>query len=663
MAFVYSVIASLVLALLLAALARRVLGVPVGWPRSIVIGLMISGMSNPLVFYLLDRAGLMVDGTYTGTMLQGATYMVIPIAWVFALGLALLVISEVVIPTGSLPSPVAIITGWRPWRRRSKRYSRIMFIAVRHGLGRFLRIGGNRRTDELAGRAQTARALRNALNDGGVTFVKLGQMLSTRRDLLPDEFIVELSRLQSSADPLPWPRANAAIESALGRPIGDVFAHVDPEPLASASVGQVHDAEFLDGRKVVIKIQRPEAAAQVTADLDIIGRLATRLERIAPWARSIGLTRLVAGFAESLHEELDYTVELDNIRTVQAGMASLDNSIVEIPQVYPEWTSRRLLVMDKLEGVPVSRATEVLAELGDEAGTEMAGKLLAEILRQILITGVFHADLHPGNILIRSDGTIALLDFGSVGRLDSSSRTALGLLLLAIDRDDAIGATESLIQLLDRPDQLSERELERDIGQLMVRYRHGLGSQGSAGMFGSLLRLVSQYAFAVPPQVGAALRALGALEGTVTLISPRIDVVAAAREEGRDFVGSLNDEGAIRRNIEGELLKILPLLQRIPLRLNRISDDVENGRFLVNVRPLADPSDRRFLTSLVNQVTMTIIAAAVTLGAIMLLTSDAGPSMGGGLQLYAMFGYLLLFVGFVLGLRVLVLAFRRAWAE
>src|SRR5690606_6798584 len=331
-----------------------------------------------------------------------------------------------------------------------------------------------RRTAPVQGMAKTARSLTAALNEAGVAFIKFGQMLSSRPDLVADVFVRELSRLQTGADPEPWPRIEAAIEEALGRPIGEVFAPVDPEPLAAASVAQVHAGELLGGERVVVKVQRPGAQRQVEADVDILLRLGRRLDRGTAWGAALGVRRLAEGFADSLEEELDYTVEMDNMRAI-AGAGG-----IRVPAPYPEHSSRTLLVMERIDGVPVGDAAGLLAGFTAEERREIAERLVGEVLRQITVTGVFHADLHMGNILIGPDRELAMLDFGSVGRLDSGARTSLGLLLMAIERDDSIAASDALIDLLDRPDELDERRLEREVGQVMVRFAGGLGGRGAA---------------------------------------------------------------------------------------------------------------------------------------------------------------------------------------
>ncbi|HEX7658286.1 MAG TPA: AarF/UbiB family protein [Pseudonocardiaceae bacterium] len=652
---------SVVFVLLLAVLARQILGVPVGWFRSIVFGYAIVGLSTPVMTFVATKAGFFTQGHLIGNPVAGFLIAILAIAWMFALGLTGLVILEAVLPTGSIPDPITLLRRWRRQRRRVRRYAVIVGIAVRHGLGRFFRAGGradpgNRVSDP--GMRQTAIALRRALEDAGVAFVKLGQMLSTRPDLLHPAILTELTKLQTQVEPAPWTEIEPAIRGALDRPIDEVFRSIEPTPLAAASVGQVHEARLLDGRAVVIKVQRPAARRQIAADLDIILQLARRLDRVTGWGRSLGIRRLAEGFADSLTEELDYGIELDNTRAV-AGTLRPDDRIV-VPRTYPEFSGQTLMVMEKLDGIPIADATTLLAGFDARERNRLAADILGSVLRQIIVSGVFHADLHPGNLLIRPDRTVGLLDFGSVGRLDQPARTALGLTLYSVERDDPIAATGALIELLGRPEELDQRELERSVGEIMVRYRVG---GGGLGMFTALFRLVMAYQFAVPSQVAAAFRAMGTLEGTLAMVCPGFDLLTSAREQSGDLSHTTFSMDEITQTAQEQLMSLLPVVRRLPHRINKITEDLENGRFTINIRMLADQRDRAFITGIAQQVMTTILAAAAAIAAIMLLTSDSGPMMTSTVRLYVFLGYALLFVGFVLGLRVLVRVFFRRWRE
>jgi ubiquinone biosynthesis protein len=656
------VVAALINALILGFISRRLLGVPVGWPRTIVVSLLVSWLFNGVVILIgrIPGVDLAVESSGTdisaeiGTV-QALLLVLLGLAWAVAFGLALLVILEAIVPTGSLPRPIPWLRGLPARWRRSRRYAQIITIATRHGLGGYLR--GRGRVPSGESDSAVARSLREALADGGVTFVKLGQMLASRPDLIGPAFARELSQLQSDVPASPWPVVESAVRSELGRPLPEVFATVDETPLAAASVAQVHPGTLLDGTPVVLKVQRPEARAQVTADLDIVIRLAGWLQRSTGWGRRLGIVNLAEGFAASLDEELDYTVELANHAAVAADLEPRDGVVV--PHAYRELSTPRLIVMERMSGTPVSRAAPLLATMDPAIRLSMAHRLLRTVLRQVMVTGVFHADLHQGNVLVDGTGRLALLDLGAVGRLDSGSRDALGLLLHAIERRDSVAATDAVLDLLDRPDDLDDRVFERELGQLLQRFA-GAGGGGSSGMFQALFSLVIRHHFAVPPQVAAALRALGALEGTLWSISPGVDLVAAAREEGRELLASRFGPSEVRAALEDQLVTLLPLLHRLPRRISSITESFERGRSVVSVRVLADERDRGFVTGIVQQLTTTVLAAACALGGIILLVSDTGPYMLPTVRRYAFLGATLFFFGFVLAARALALVFRRS---
>lgn len=649
------VFGSLVNALLLSIVARRLLGVPVGWPRTLLLSLFVNAGMVGLLGWVLDSLGLdrTLDADRASTEAAAVQFLVLALAlaWIVAVEIGILAILEALAPTGSLPGPVELVRTLPARLRRLRRYIAIAGIVLRHGLGRYLTPRGGRSGPPSAA---TAQALRRALTAGGVTFVKLGQMLSTRPDLLPPAYIDELEKLTSDVPAQPWSVVHETLRAELGRDPDAVFASVDPEPLAAASVGQVHRAVLLDGTQVVIKVQRSDARAQVTADLDIVSRLAAWLQRTAPWARSLGVRDLAAGFAASLEEELDYRVEAGNVAAVAAALP--DGSSIRVPAVHADLSSGRVLVMEQMPGRPLSRAREEVAGLGVEQRKALADALLNTVLGQVLGTGVFHADLHAGNVLLTIDGTLSLLDFGAVGRLDRGARTTLGLLMLAVDRQDAAAATQAVTDLLDAPPTLDDRALERDLGGLIMRF--GTAQGQAAEMFVALLRLVLRHGLSVPPGVAAAFRSLGALEGTLRTLDPRLDLVAAARSQGRALVSDRLSPEGVKAELVDQLATWVPMMQRLPRRISSVVEDLNNGTLTVTVRTLASTGERRFVTGLVQQVVMTLLAATSAICGVMLALYAGGPTMAGDLRLTTFLGLVALLFAFVLGCRAAVLIFR-----
>ena len=646
--------------LLLGAVTRRLLGVPVGWPRTIVVSaiLLVAGgapareISRNLGF--LTEDGQVVEGN---ELVVGAVTFVV-LLWIIAAGLAMLVILEAIVPTGSLPGPLTLVRGLPARRRRAARYAAVVGVAVRHGLGGFLGRGARRGLGDDAPRV--ARALREAFTDAGVTFVKLGQMLAARPDLIGEPFARELARLQSEVEPEPWDDRRAdARGGADASPWPGCCPSSTPSRSRRRRWARCTPAGSRTALPVVVKVQRRNARAQVTADLDIVGRLARLLEKRTSWGRSLGLTALADGFAASLDEELDYRVEAANVRAISAAQAA--PGAVHIPLVHEELSGPRVLVMERVEGAPVSKARQRTA-LPDALRAAVRGRRRAArrpCCARSSGSGVFHADLHGGNVVLRPDDSLALLDFGSVGRLDSTARDGLARLLAAIDRGDSISATDALITLLDRPAELDDRLLEREVGALVGRYRHGLGALGATGLFPELFGLVVRHGFAVPPQLAATFRSLGALEGTLRLIDPGLDLVGAARAAGRDLIEERLAPAQVRAGLEEQLAQLLPVLKRLPRRVDALTGAAQDGRLTVQVRLLAHQDDRAFVTDLVQQVTMTVLAAAATLSAVLLILAPGGPELGADVRLFPLLGATILFFGFVLAARVLALAFQR----
>lgn len=647
---------TLLFAWLIANTVRRVLGVRVGWPRTLVVSLILVYSLSELTTDVLQYVGIsesteITDSNVVAVMaLSGLVGL-----WGFALAALVLVVLEIMLPTGSLPTLRSLFFGWGKRWRRFGRFVEVGWIFFRNGLASQLR--GFRSPDKQAdGGHAVARSLRIALDQCGITFIKAGQMLSTRADLLPPAFVKELSTLQTTAEPEEWAAVRRSLEGCLGREVEEVFAEINPVPLAAASSAQVHVGQLRDGGEVVVKVQRPDAARAAELDLDILQLLSRILDANAPWARRMGIIDLAEGFAASLREELDYRIEIDNMSAMRA---SLDRRGVRIPRVEQEMSSAKLIVMERFDGKPVSKAAAEIAALHPEQRVTAADTLLRAVLDQIVKDGIFHADLHAGNVFIWPDGGVGLLDFGSVGRIDATSRRALTRLLWAIDADDPVTATDALLGIVDAPRSLDERQLTREVGALLAKFRGGFGvGGGSAQVFSELFQLMLDHGLGIPPSLAAALRSLGALEGTLKLINPELDLVDAARAVGRESVAELSSA-----DLKGEVLKhlmhVLPLLEHMPHRINRISEDLESGSFRAHVRLMSDPEDRRYIESLVQQLVTAALAVGAVLGGILLIITTGGPMLMDKVSLFSVLGGLLAFAGFVLSLRSVALVFSR----
>jgi ubiquinone biosynthesis protein len=377
--------------------------------RTIVAGLAGQALTSTIFTAMASGWHL---GARQPSVAYGAVLGFAALSWAcgLLLAMAILVTWQAFIPAGTVPPPATWPRSLRSRAARSRRYWQIVRIFTRCGVRPLGRAPQGARS------ASLARSLTEALDRSGVVFVKFGQALSTRRDLLPPEFTSELGRLQDRVTPLPW----AQIERVLGEELGGtgVFTEIDTDPLASASIAQVHAATLHTGERVVVKVLRPGVTSLVERDLDIIARLARRAEVRMGWARAIGVANLAEGFAAALREELDFRVEAGNLHAVgTANGAVADSARIVIPRAYHDLSTRRVLVMERLDGQALSKAAQ--DPLADRDRERLARELLDSLLRQIVVDGVFHADPHPGNILLLDDGRLGLIDFGSVGRLDS----------------------------------------------------------------------------------------------------------------------------------------------------------------------------------------------------------------------------------------------------
>jgi len=265
---------------------------------------------------------------------------------------------------------------------------------------------------------------------------------------------------------VPWPQIAAVITAELGRRVDEVFADIDPEPLAAASVGQVHAARLRGAGPVVVKVRRPGVAQVVERDLDIAFRLASRLEVWTRWAGPIGATQLAEGLAGALREELDYRIEAANIRAVAESAAYRRSDRIRIPAVDTALSGQAVLVMQRMVGTTFSDAGPALDQVpGGRA--DVARVVLDFLVYQVVLDGLFHADPHPGNILLLADGSIGLLDFGSVGRLDQALRRALQRMLAGMDAADPFAVSDALLEVARRPDEVDDLALERDLGRFL----------------------------------------------------------------------------------------------------------------------------------------------------------------------------------------------------
>mgnify|MGYP003407363527 FL=1 len=639
-------VATVVAMWLIGAFARRVLGTRVGIIRILLAGVVGLG------------AGIGFESRFVwGVANYNAALIPVQVGIILFVAVAFLVVAEVFVPQGTVARPDEWVVGARHRTERTRRYRELARIALRHKLVPF-KLNTQPTSAGAAERTRQAQALRGALEDAGGAFVKLGQILSTRTDVLPIEFTTALSTLQQNVPPVPWAEIAVALEAELGRPLNTVFKNIDEHPLAAASIGQMHVATLLSGEKVAVKVQRPGIDRLVERDIDITRRIASRLTESAAWARQFGIGELAESLSLSLMDELDYRLEASNIAAMeftQAQHAPADR--VRIPHRFVSLCTQRVLVMEFIEGTTLSDPTAT-ANLDEATRGALATQLFHSALTQIMDDGVFHSDLHPGNVMLTPSDELALIDFGSVGRLDSEVRGQITDVLLAFSQSDSRAFADALLAFVELPDDLDEFALRRQIGEFMARFL-GPGAVIDVSAFTQMILVLTNNQLAVPSELTAAFRAMATLEGTLRVLSPGFDFVAEASQYASVRIAHAQRPSAVAKAVKTELARMIPLARRLPYRIDQITGDLADGRLSVNVRLFADRRDRALLRDFGNLASLTFLAGVFGIMAAMLLTSTDGPLVTDSISLFQLFGYLLVIASGVLTLRVFFDIFRR----
>jgi len=406
-----------------------------------------------------------------------------------------------------------------------------------------------------------ARRLRDALEELGPTYAKLGQILSTRPDLLPPEFITELATLQDDVAPLTEAEVVQVMEEELGVPWEDVFASIDPEPLAAGTIGQVHKATLESGDRVVVKVQRPGARNEIMRDLGLLRLFAEKTESREALRRIVDLPAVVEHLSTSLQRELDFEQEATNIDRMREVLEPF--SRLDAPSVHHRFTTKRLLVLELIPGGPVREAPQ-----GPER-KEAAGQLLEAFYRQILTDGFFHADPHPGNLLWW-DGTIYFLDLGMVGEVPPDVRERVLLLLLAFWQEDVPFLAEILLLLApELPEKLDLDAFRNEIGELLAEYRHKSLSEIQLGpIMQGLTEIASRHGVRLPASLALVGKALAQMQLTAAELDPELDPFSV--------VGGFVAKNLLTRvRTSADPKRLFYEVQKLELRANALVEAIE----------------------------------------------------------------------------------------
>jgi ubiquinone biosynthesis protein len=641
-------IAALVFAVAAAWVVRRLLDVQVGWGRAWVTSLVVFALAAPIAVWSLSEADVYDDGRFVATGSVSIAFVALTIGWMFAAVVIAVMTLEFLWPSRRWRNPITVVRDAIRRRDRARRYAQILAIGSRHGLTFY---ESRRRGDE----DELPAALVSAMNEAGVTFVKLGQVLSSREDVLPPALIDAFATLQMDSTPIPWAEAQAAISEQLRRPIVEVFAEIDPVPLAAASVAQVHAARLVTGEDVVVKIQRPRARAQVTTDLDILDRLAVEAERRTDWAKAYGARALVQEFSRALREELDYRIEVGNTEMLRAAIAASGSTRLHVPRVYAEYSTAQMIVQERVTGTPFGRLAP--GALPEEQAREIANDLLESVFDQIALRGVFHADLHAGNVILDEDGSVTLIDFGAVGVLERSMRRLLLPMLIGMANEDDVAVTDVALLMCGPPSgDFDTTALQRDIGVILTRVHNARADENIFRLFLDALR---RNRMALPPSLLLVFRTLASLEGTLRRLVPDYDMVGRALEVAPGLARSLLSPKIALLTAQTWSALLGEQLRRMPRRLESLTRSLDEGTLSVRLRAFESDGERSYIDGLVGRMTTTIIGITLVIAGIMLGVDDGGPMLTGAVPAFSFLGSIVGLGGLLLLMRSLRTALRR----
>jgi len=547
--------------------------------------------------------------------------------------------------------------------RHIQRYRQILGILLKYGfsevvdivrkdlVGRF----GNKIIPLLGKGVDTsmsrAERLRFAAEELGPAFVKLGQILSMRYDIVPADIGNELQKLQDEVTPFPFEQVQNIIEQELHQNPDDIFKSLDVEPIAAASIAQVHRATLLTGEQVVLKVQRPEIRAIIDVDLEILADLAVILERHSKNTVISNPTAIVAEFNRSIHRELDFLSEGRNIQ--RFGRLFVDDPTVHIPTIYPNVSTSRLLVMDYIDGVKASNLEEIENRGLDSTIIALRGTQF--ILRQIFEFGFFHADPHPGNIMVLDDNIIAPLDYGMVGILDESTIDELGNLLTGVVHKDIRRIVKALNFLGIAKNIKDNNVLQADLSDFIGRYYEIPLKQLQVSMLlKEIFEIARIHQMVIPANLSLMLKALVTIEGLGRTLYPDFDMVSEVRPYIKRIMLRRYDPRRKIRRLSVLLDDFYRLFEEFPYGLRGILDKLERGELKVrfehhNLENIAKEFNRSS-----NRISAALIIASLIIGSSLVLQVSMGPNLF-GFPLLGIAGYLL---ASILGLILLWSIFR-----
>ena len=461
-----------------------------------------------------------------------------------------------------------------------------------------------------------AQAFARDLEKLGPTFIKLGQVLSTRADLLPPEYIEALARLQDNVGPFPYADVERIVQEELGVRLSKAFQEFHPEPIAAASLGQVHRAVLRDGREVAVKVQRPDIRERVVKDLDALDEVAAMLERFSATTRQLGPAGVLEEFRRTILCELDYREEARNLVNLAHQLRDFERIIVPLP--VDDYTTERVLTMDYIEGTKITSVSPL--EWTEVDGAELGEDLFRAYLQQILVDGVFHADPHPGNVFLTTDRRLALIDLGMVGRVSGTIQERLFRLMLAISEGRGDEAATVITSLGDKLDEFDEMRMRRVVIELVGRYQHASVKELNVGrVMLDLTRAGTVNGLRLPPELALLGKTLLHLDELGRTLDPDFDVNGSMRRNATNLMRNRFLKSVSTGNVFSTALEVRDLMERLPQRINGILDALSANDLRMKIEVIDHGSIIDGLQKVANRIALGLVLAALIVGAAMLM--------------------------------------------
>lgn len=511
--------------------------------------------------------------------------------------------------------------------RHIRRYRQITEVLTRHGFGAIVAQLGLQSYLDLPNRLLRRKSVKVnhktpaqhmvlALEELGPTFIKLGQLLSTRSDLLPPTFITELSRLQDDVAPVPWPEIKTTIQAELGRPIEQLFETYEERPIAGASLAQVHVATLFTGEEVIVKVQRPGIERTIDLDLDILYDMAQLAQQRTTLGKRYQSADLAEEFGSALQAELDFRREGRNADRFRASFA--DEPHLHVPQIYWEYTTRRVMVQERLTGIKVDNVAALDAAGYDRS--RLAAHSARIILKEVLEDGFFHADPHPGNIVVLPNEVIGLLDFGTVGHLAKADRANLIRLFVGAVQLDVDGVVEQLVRMEIADYSVDQTALRRDLRRVLLRY-HGVPLEdiSASEILDDLEPIIFRYQLRIPTDLWLLIKTMVIMEGVGQVLDPDFDLFEAAKPFVRRFMLRSWLPSEWGPSVLRSTTTLADLLIDLPRQTTRILGQVERGELGVQIGVPELEQTTRSLEGIANRIILGVLLAAVILGLALLI--------------------------------------------